>query len=63
MDLPGGPKKREVEMGLGDVSRIVLRSGVVAGESILLNPPEAALESDRGSGESSPIVGKGEAGK
>ncbi len=39
---PAGPEKRDVEIGSGDTSRVVLRSGVQDGERVLLNPPMEA---------------------
>jgi len=35
----GTPEKREVEIGSGDTARVVVKSGLNQGESILLNPP------------------------
>lgn len=37
---PSGPVKTQVEVAPGDAARIVLRSGVRAGDSVLLNPPK-----------------------
>ncbi len=39
---PAGPEKRDVAIGSGDTSRVVLRSGVQDGERLLLNPPREA---------------------
>lgn len=39
---PNAPEKREVEIGSGDSARVVVRSGVREGESVLLNPPKSA---------------------
>ncbi len=37
---PTGPEKRPVEIGSGDTSRVVVRSGIQDGEQLLLNPPK-----------------------
>ncbi len=39
VDRSGSPERREVEIGSGDTARVVIRSGLSQGESILLNPP------------------------
>jgi len=39
VDHSGTPEKREVEIGSGDTARVVVKSGLNQGESILLNPP------------------------
>jgi multidrug efflux pump subunit AcrA (membrane-fusion protein) len=36
----GSPEKREIEVGSGDTARVVIKSGVSEGETILLNPPK-----------------------
>lgn len=36
-----GPQKREIETGTGDAARVVVLSGILEGESVLLNPPKA----------------------
>ncbi len=36
----GTPEKRSVEIGSGDTARVVIKSGVSEGESVLLNPPK-----------------------
>jgi HlyD family secretion protein len=39
VDHDGNPEKREVDIGSGDTARVVVKSGLSQGESILLNPP------------------------
>jgi HlyD family secretion protein len=36
----GAPEKRYVEIGSGDTARVVIKSGVNEGETVLLNPPK-----------------------
>jgi RND family efflux transporter MFP subunit len=46
----GAPEKRYVEIGSGDTARIVIKSGVSEGETVLLNPPkqsDAAMRKSR----------------
>jgi multidrug efflux pump subunit AcrA (membrane-fusion protein) len=55
------PEKRAVEIGSGDTARVVIKSGVSEGESILLNPPkhsDAAKEKATSSANSPAGVGK-----
>jgi HlyD family secretion protein len=44
----GEPQKREVEIGTGDSARVVIKSGLREGDSILLNPPQPADDAKDG---------------
>lgn len=57
----GAPEKRAVEIGSGDTARVVIKSGVSEGETVLLNPPKQgdAAREPTSSAKSSPSgVGK-----
>lgn len=44
----GAPEKRQVELESGDTARVVIKSGVGEGESILLNPPRPTDDANPG---------------
>ncbi len=54
---PDGPVKTQVEVAPGDAARIVLRSGVGAGESVLLNPPKSQAGSEETVIRTAPVPG------